>query len=118
MRIMHEFTLLIYKVSDIMVAGEDNAVVQEGTSMKDTIIEISKKGLGMVSVVDEHQHLRGIVTNGDLRRQLDEGMDIYALRVEDVMIQLPVYLNLPFVNSGCDQSHIAGVYFAHYLSTV
>ena len=84
---------LIYKVSDIMVAGEDNAVVQEGTSMKDTIIEISKKGLGMVSVVDEHQHLRGIVTNGDLRRQLDEGMDIYALRVEDVMTKRPIVIN-------------------------
>ena len=84
---------LIYKVSDIMVAGEDNAVVQEGTSMKDTIIEISKKGLGMVSVVDEHQHLRGIVTNGDLRRQLDEGVDIYALRVEDVMTKKPVVVN-------------------------
>ena len=84
---------LIYKVSDIMVAGEDNAVVQEGTSMKDTIIEISKKGLGMVSVVDEHQHLRGIVTNGDLRRQLDEGVDIYALRVEDVMTKRPIVIN-------------------------
>lgn len=84
---------LIYKVSDIMVAGEGNAVVQEGTSMKDTIIEISKKGLGMVSVVDEHQHLRGIVTNGDLRRQLDEGMDIYALRVEDVMTKRPIVIN-------------------------
>lgn len=84
---------LIYKVSDIMVAGEDNAVVLEGTSMKDTIIEISKKGLGMVSVVDEHQHLRGIVTNGDLRRQLDEGMDIYALRVEDVMTKRPIVIN-------------------------
>lgn len=84
---------LIYKVSDIMVAGEDNAVVQEGTSMKDTIIEISKKGLGMVSVVDEYQHLRGIVTNGDLRRQLDEGVDIYALRVEDVMTKRPIVIN-------------------------
>ena len=84
---------LIYKVSDIMVAGEDNAVVQEGTSMKDTIIEISKKGLGMVSVVDAAQHLRGIVTNGDLRRQLDEGVDIYALRVEDVMTKRPIVIN-------------------------
>lgn len=84
---------LIYKVSDIMVAGEDNAVVQEGTSMKDTIIEISKKGLGMVSVVDATQHLRGIVTNGDLRRQLDEGVDIYALRVEDVMTKRPIVIN-------------------------
>ena len=84
---------LIYKVSDIMVAGEDNAVVQEGTSMKDTIIEISKKGLGMVSVVDGYQHLRGIVTNGDLRRQLDEGVDIYALRVEDVMTKRPIVIN-------------------------
>ena len=84
---------LIYKVSDIMVAGEDNAVVLEGTSMKDTIIEISKKGLGMVSVVDAAQHLRGIVTNGDLRRQLDEGVDIYALRVEDVMTKRPIVIN-------------------------
>ena len=84
---------LIYKVSDIMVAGEDNAVVQEGTSMKDTIIEISKKGLGMVSVVDAAQHLKGIVTNGDLRRQLDEGVDIYALRVEDVMTKRPIVIN-------------------------
>lgn len=84
---------LIYKVSDIMVAGEDNAVVQEGTSMKDTFIEISKKGLGMVSVVDAAQHLKGIVTNGDLRRQLDEGVDIYALRVEDVMTKRPIVIN-------------------------
>lgn len=80
---------LILKVSDLMVRDEKNAVILEGAPLKDAIIEISRKKLGVVTVVDEENNIRGIVTNGDIRRQLEKGADVYSLKVDDIMTRTP-----------------------------
>lgn len=80
---------LILKVDDLMAKGNKNAKIFENGSLKDAIIELSKKGLGVVSIVDTDNKLLGIITDGDLRRQLETGVDIYSLKVHDVMTRKP-----------------------------
>ena len=81
---------LILKVENLMAKGEKNAVVHICVPLKDAIIELSKKGLGAVSIIDDNQKLLGIITDGDLRRQLEKGADIYNMKVEEVMSTKPV----------------------------
>lgn len=80
---------LVLRVSDLMVSGENNSVVQVNAAMMDTVIELSKKGLGMVTIVSTTGDLMGIITDGDLRRQLEKKADIYNLSVCDVMTKKP-----------------------------
>lgn len=81
---------LILKVEDLMAKGDNNAKVHINVPLKDAIIELSKKGLGAVAVVDDEGKVLGIITDGDLRRQLEKGADVYSLRVEDVMSKKPL----------------------------
>lgn len=80
---------LILRVEDLMAQGEKNAKVHISVSLKDAIIELSKKGLGSVTVVDEEDRVLGIITDGDLRRQLEKGVDVYGLKVEEIMSKRP-----------------------------
>lgn len=80
---------LILKVEDLMATGEKNAKVHINVPLKDAIIELSKKGLGAVTVVDDDDIILGIITDGDLRRQLEKGVDVYKLKVEDIMSRNP-----------------------------
>lgn len=81
---------LILKVDDLMAKGEDNATISVEAVLKDAIIELGKKGLGMVSLIDGDGKLVGVITDGDLRRQLQEGVNIYDLHVRDVMTHTPI----------------------------
>lgn len=81
---------LTIRVKDIMALGVDNSIIKEKSTLKDAIVELSKKGLGIVSVIDDENNLKGVITDGDLRRQLDKGADIYSLNVEDAMSVHPV----------------------------
>lgn len=83
---------LFIKVKDIMACDHNNAVVFEGETLKNAIIEMGKKGLGMVTVVDSNTLIKGVITDGDLRRQLEKGVDVYNLVVEEVMSQKPTIL--------------------------
>lgn len=80
---------LILKVDDLMAQDDKNSKVHVCAPLKDAIIELSKKGLGAVSVVGENDKLIGIITDGDLRRQLEKGVDVYSLQVEEVMTKKP-----------------------------
>lgn len=80
---------LILKVSDLMARNEKNAKVHINIPLKDAIIELSKKGLGAVTVVDDKNTILGIITDGDLRRQLEKGVDVYNVKVEDIMSKNP-----------------------------
>ena len=55
----------------------------------DAITEMSKKGIGVVSVIDEDNTLVGIITDGDLRRIIEKHTDIYSEIVSNVMISSP-----------------------------
>lgn len=84
---------LIVKVCDLMHSGNQNAVVDINSSLQDAIIEMSSKGLSMVTVVNEHQELRGIITDGDLRRMLQKGIDVYHVLINDVMTKNPKWID-------------------------
>ena len=76
---------LLLKVEDIMHAGDALPCVRRATSLKDALLEMSRKGLGMTVVVDEDERLAGIFTDGDLRRSLDRDLDMRQARIDDVM---------------------------------
>lgn len=81
---------LLLKVEDLMHRGKEIPKVREDTIMKDTILEISSKKLGMTSVVDSKGRLCGIITDGDLRRWLEKGeADIFKTKAKDVMTKNP-----------------------------
>ena len=78
---------LLTRVSDLMVSGADIPSVVHDTTLPDALMEISAKGLGMTTVIDNEGRLLGIFTDGDLRRALEEHGDISAVQVKDVMSQ-------------------------------
>lgn len=84
---------LLVKVKDVMHLGEDNAVIPVDHSLRNAIIEMSSKGLSMVTVVDEENHLKGIITDGDLRRMLEKGVDVYNETVSNVMTKTPKWID-------------------------
>ncbi len=82
---------LLLRVEDIMHSGEASAVVEENASMKEAIIEMTSKRLGAVCVVDIDGRLRGIITDGDLRRAIEkyEGK-LFTCQVKRIMTANPV----------------------------
>lgn len=76
---------LLLKVSDIMHADRDVPVVSSGTLLKDALIEVTRKRLGMTTIVDSSDRLLGIFTDGDLRRALDHNVDLQTTIIDDVM---------------------------------
>ena len=64
---------LLLKVSDIMHTGDEIPMVKLGTPMREVIMEMTQKGLGVTGVEDENGRLVGVVTDGDLRRALNRG---------------------------------------------
>lgn len=84
---------LLVKVSDVMHQGENNALVKEGDSLRNAIVEMSSKGLSMVTVVDEENHLKGIITDGDLRRMMEKGIDVYHEVIDNIMTKNPKWID-------------------------
>jgi arabinose-5-phosphate isomerase len=80
---------LLLKLADIMHTGNALPLVTPTTVVRDALLEISQKGLGMTAVVDDHQQLVGIFTDGDLRRILDKRIDIHSALIGDVMTVNP-----------------------------
>lgn len=80
---------LLTRVSDLMYGGANNAVVGIDATLQKAIVEMSSKGLSMVSIVDANNKLVGIITDGDLRRMLERGVNVYNERVENVMTKSP-----------------------------
>ncbi|MBI43255.1 MAG: D-arabinose 5-phosphate isomerase [Oceanospirillales bacterium] len=76
---------LLLKVSDIMHTGDQIPKVREGTPLSEALIEISRKGLGMTTVVDADGRLVGVFTDGNLRRTLDKAVDIHNTIIDAVM---------------------------------
>jgi len=78
------------RVEQLMHGGDQAPVVRTSTPMPDVIYEMSRKGLGMSCVVDEGDHLVGIITDGDLRRHMSDGTNILHRHAGDVMSRHPV----------------------------
>ncbi len=77
------------KVSDIMHKGAEIPLVKDSALIKDAIIEMNFKRLGLTGVIDENLRLCGIVVDGDLRRALTGSMNIIDRPVRDVMTKNP-----------------------------
>ena len=75
---------LLVKVEDIMHSGDSIPRVTAHTSLADALVEMSRKGFGMTTVV-EAEEIIGVFTDGDLRRCLDAGKDLHTTKVADVM---------------------------------
>jgi arabinose-5-phosphate isomerase len=80
--------LLLY-VRDVMHSGERVPLVAETASLKEALLEMTGKGLGMTGIVDKTGRLTGIYTDGDLRRTLSQNTDFRTLKITDVMIRNP-----------------------------
>lgn len=76
---------LLLRVRDIMHTDELIPVVPIDASLKQALLEISNKGLGMTAISDGNNHLAGVYTDGDLRRTLDSNADIKTALVRDHM---------------------------------
>ena len=76
---------LLLRIADIMHSGDAIPKVTEDTLLTQAILEMTRKSLGMTSIVDNDNHLLGIYTDGDLRRTLDQGLDIRQTTIGKVM---------------------------------
>jgi len=77
---------LLLHVDDIMHAGERTPRVGEEASLSEALLEMTAKGLGMTTIVDDEERVIGIFTDGDLRRVLDHGeVNVHDMGVAEVM---------------------------------
>jgi len=76
---------LLLKVENVMHAGERLPRVQRGIPLREALLEMTRKGLGMTVIVEANGKLAGIFTDGDLRRTLDKGIDVRQASIDQVM---------------------------------
>ena len=122
----------LMRVESLMSSGKQCPIVRTDTPMRDVIYEMSRKGLGMTCVVDGTDRLLGIITDGDLRRQMERADAILDKTAGEVMTRGPVVVapdtlaaealnimekrkitSLVVVNG--DACHVAGVVHLHDL---
>jgi arabinose-5-phosphate isomerase len=80
---------LLTHVSDVMRRGADVPAVPDTATLKEAVLEMSRGRMGMTAVLDSGRRVRGIFTDGDLRRALDKVSDFNATRVSEVMTREP-----------------------------
>ena len=76
---------LLLKVENVMHSGERLPLVPRGTSLREALLEMTRKGLGMTVITEADGKLAGIFTDGDLRRTLDKGIDVRDASIDQVM---------------------------------
>jgi len=76
---------LLLHVSDIMHSGDEIPHVTRDASLRDALLEITRKNLGLTVIVDDLMKIEGIFTDGDLRRIFDMGIDFQSASIQDVM---------------------------------
>jgi arabinose-5-phosphate isomerase len=80
---------LLLHVEDVMRTGDQVPMVAPDASLRDGLLEISRKGLGMTAIVDAERHVLGIYTDGDLRRAIDQSIDFKTRRMGELMTAQP-----------------------------
>lgn len=79
---------LYLRVNDLSKQNEKPAV-KESSTLKEVIVEITKRRLGLTAVLNEHNELTGVITDGDLRRMLEKGVDLEKTNAKDIMSASP-----------------------------
>lgn len=90
---------LSLKISEIMFKDDKVPIVHQKAALKDAILEMTSKRLGVTSVVDDKGKLIGILTDGDLRRLLEKESEIKNLTAEDVMSKNPKTIKADYLAS-------------------
>ena len=80
---------LLTSVADLMHIGDDVPKVFENADAKEVIAEMSQKRLGITLVTDQSGQLKGMVTDGDLRRLMENNKDISKLNASNMMVKNP-----------------------------
>lgn len=81
----------LMRIESLMHTGESMPKVLESAAMPDVIYEMSRKGLGLAAVVDDRGRLQGIITDGDLRRMMQEKRkDTLDMNARECMTRHPV----------------------------
>ena len=76
---------LLLLINDVMHSGEALPCISDTATISEAIVEMTAKRLGMSAVTDDDNRLRGVLTDGDLRRALDATLDPHTTPVTDVM---------------------------------
>ncbi len=76
---------LLLKVEHVMHSGNELPAVSRGVPLREALLEMTRKSLGMTLILDSDNTLAGIFTDGDLRRALDRGLDTRNAIIDDVM---------------------------------
>ena len=84
---------LYLRVSDLYIQNEKPSV-REQASLKEVIVEISAKRLGVTAVVDDKGNCVGIITDGDLRRMLEKNLPLDSAIAADIMTRNPKAINV------------------------
>jgi arabinose-5-phosphate isomerase len=79
---------LYLRVNDLSKQNEKPAV-KETSTLKEVIVEITKRRLGLTAVLNENNELTGVITDGDLRRMLEKGVDLEKTNAKDIMSPSP-----------------------------
>lgn len=80
---------LLLKVKDLMHHGEAVPRIQAGATVHDAILEMTTKKLGMTTVLEDDGRLLGVITDGDLRRYLEKGLDLTTAQARDLASRSP-----------------------------
>lgn len=80
---------LLLTVENVMHSGEDNPIVSAETNVKEALFVMTSKGLGATAVVDQSGCLLGILTDGDIRRGLENGHQFLEESVVNIMTKTP-----------------------------
>lgn len=80
---------LSIKVKEVMLTNAHIPMVVLGSNIEQAIREIDSKGIGATVIIDDDKKLKGIITDGDLRRALAKQEDIHLLKVEEIMSPAP-----------------------------
>lgn len=83
----------LIKIKNLMHTGEQIPIVRQDTRMRDVIYEMTRKGLGMTTVVDEENRLVGIVSDGDLRRHLQKHKGLLDRTASQCMTANPLLID-------------------------
>ncbi|MCK8824279.1 KpsF/GutQ family sugar-phosphate isomerase [Fuchsiella alkaliacetigena] len=81
---------LLLKVKDVMHVRERNPVVERDSLLKEVLFTMTSTQMGAASIIDDNGKLIGIITDGDVRRSLEESPDLLSLKAEEVMVVDPV----------------------------
>ena len=84
---------LLLRVNDLMVRDDAIPRVSESTLFKDVVFEISSKRLGCTCVVDKYSKLKGVITDGDIRRLFQDNFSFNGIKARDIMNKTPKTIN-------------------------